>query len=149
MLSDGQVKTFRLVSRAVESEGAQGRLEPMALESGCCSRSGRIMLAQPQPGPISLLEVRVVDRLIAGREGAMAIGVIGQGQADLLEVVRARGPPRLLAGGLDRGQQEGDQDRDDGDDDQELDQGEAEGASPGPSSQPDVDHRFGPEKESS
>ena len=61
----------------------------------------------------------------------MAIGVIGQGQADLLEVIRARGPPRLLARGLDRRQQQCDQHRDDGDDHQELDQGEAGRRAPG------------------
>ena len=58
MLSDGHVKTFKPASRAVETEGS-GRpvSNRMALQSGCCSRSGRIMLAQPQPGPTSRWKV--------------------------------------------------------------------------------------------
>ena len=51
--------------------------------------------------------------------------VVVQGQADLLEVVDALGPPGGLAGRLHGGQEQGDQDGDDGDDDQQFDQGEA------------------------
>ncbi len=49
--------------------------------------------------------------------------VVVQGQAELLEVVRALRPPRGLAGRLDRGQQQRDENGDDCDDDEQLDQG--------------------------
>ena len=61
----------------------------------------------------------------------MTVGVLGEGQTDLLEVVLAGGPARLLPGGLDRRQEQGDQRPDDRDDDQELDEGEAERPSTG------------------
>ena len=48
--------------------------------------------------------------------------VIVHGQADLLQIVDALGPPCGFARRLNGRQQEGDQDRDDGDDDQKLDQ---------------------------
>ena len=50
--------------------------------------------------------------------------VVVQGDADLLQVVRALGAAGRLAGGLDGGQEQGDQHGDDGDDDQKLDQRE-------------------------
>ena len=53
--------------------------------------------------------------------------VVGEGQADLLEVVGALGPAGRLTRRLHRGQQQRDQDRDDGDDDQQLDQRETAG----------------------
>jgi hypothetical protein len=43
----------------------------------------------------------------------------------LLEVVDALHPPRGLASGLHRGEQQGDQDADDGNHDQKLNQGKA------------------------
>ena len=47
-------KTLRLASRAVAMlESWRGVSKMMGSERGCCSRSGRIMLAHPQPGPIS------------------------------------------------------------------------------------------------
>jgi hypothetical protein len=51
--------------------------------------------------------------------------VVVEGEADLLQVVDAPGPPRRLARRLDGGQQQGDQDGDDRDDHQQLDQREA------------------------
>jgi hypothetical protein len=51
--------------------------------------------------------------------------VIVHGDADLLQVVHALGPPRRLAGGLHGGQEQGDQDGDDRDDDQQFDQGKS------------------------
>jgi len=47
------------------------------------------------------------------------------GQADLLELVRALGACGGLPDLLHRRQQEADEDGDDGDDDEQLDQGEA------------------------
>jgi hypothetical protein len=52
-------------------------------------------------------------------------GVVGEGQADLLEVILAAHATRRLADLLDRGQQQRDQHGDDGDDDQQFDQGKA------------------------
>ena len=82
------------------------------------------MLAQPQPGPISCLKERTINRLVARWEGAMAVGVVGDGQTNLLEIVGTGRTPCLLAHGLNRRQQKGDQDRDDRDHNQKLDQGE-------------------------
>ena len=48
--------------------------------------------------------------------------VVVQGDADLLQVVRALDAPGGLAGRLDGGQQQGDQHGDDRDHDQQLDQ---------------------------
>ena len=84
------------------------------------------MLAHPHPGPSSVPRRRVPDRDVPRRECPVTVGVLGEGQPDLLEVVLAGDPPRLLAGGLDRRQEQGDERPDDRDDDQELDQGEAE-----------------------
>ena len=52
---------------------------------------------------------------------AVFVGVYRQGQ--LLQVIGAGHPPRGLARGLDRRQQQGNQNADDGDDDQEFDEG--------------------------
>ena len=57
--------------------------------------------------------------------------VVVDGQADLLEVVRALHPVGGLADLLDRGQQQADQDGDDGDHHQQLDQREADSKFPG------------------
>ena len=83
------------------------------------------MLAQPQPGPSSLSCKRIPGRNITGRQAAVAVRVLGEGQADLLQVVLASGPARLLPRGLDGRQEQGDQRPDDRDDHQELDEGEA------------------------
>ena len=99
----------------------------MLFDRACCSSSGRIMLAHPHPGPSSVPLEGVPDRDVPRRECPVTVGVLGEGQPDLLEVVLAGGPPRLLAGGLDRRQEQGDQRPDDRDDHQELDQGEADG----------------------
>ena len=66
-----------------------------------------------------------------GGERVVGVVVAVQGQADLLQVVDALGPPRRLACGLDGGQEQGDQDADDRDDHQELDQREGRAASAG------------------
>ncbi len=55
--------------------------------------------------------------------------VVGDGQAELLEVVGALGAAGGLAGALHGRQQQGDQHGDDRDDDQKLDQSET-GAAP-------------------
>ena len=55
----------------------------------------------------------------------LRVVVAVQGDADLLQVVDARDPPRGLAGGLDGRQEQRDQHRDDRDDHQQLDQREA------------------------
>ena len=83
--------------------------------------------AGPAPARAELLALQWVPRSRHSRaESPVAVGVLGEGQTDLLEVVLA-GAPRLLAGRLDGRQEQGDQHPDDRDDDQELDQGEAEG----------------------
>ena len=70
-------------------------------------------------------------RLRPGRAGELkregiVLGLIGmQGQADLLEVVRALGAAGRFAGGLDGGQEQAGQDREDRDHDQDFDEGEA------------------------
>ena len=43
-----------------------------------------------------LLKERTINRLVARWEGAMAHGVVGDGQTDLLEIVRTGGTSRLL-----------------------------------------------------
>src|SRR5262249_32890401 len=60
-----------------------------------------------------------------GGEGAVAVVVVVDGQADLLEVVGALQACGGLADLLHRGEQQADEDRDDGDDHQQLGQGEA------------------------
>ena len=62
------------------------------------------------------------------REGLVLVVIVLGGQADLLEVVRALGTSRRLAGGLDGGQEQRDQDGDDRDHHQQLDQREAAGS---------------------
>ena len=56
--------------------------------------------------------------MLPGRQAAHRAVVVVHGDADLLEVVDALGPPRGLARRLDRRQQQRDQHGDDGDDDQ-------------------------------
>src|SRR5207244_13345708 len=65
-----------------------------------------------------------------GCRRAVAVGTVevGQGQADLLEVVLALRAGGCLANLLDGRQEQADQDRDDGDHDEQLDQGEASAA---------------------
>src|SRR5262249_20535291 len=63
--------------------------------------------------------------LVAGREAPVATLVVVQGEADLLQVVHALGPPGRFPGRLHRREQQGDEDGDDGDDDQQLNEGEA------------------------
>jgi hypothetical protein len=53
----------------------------------------------------------------------MAVGVVGNGQTDLLEIVDTGRPPRLLACGLNRRQQQADQGSNDRDHNQKFDQG--------------------------
>jgi hypothetical protein len=60
-----------------------------------------------------------------------AVDVNQRSQGELLEVVHALDPPRCLAGGLDRRQQQRNQDADDRDDHQQLDQGETSSAAHG------------------
>ena len=67
----------------------------------------------------------VEGRPFAPGERAEGALVVVQGQADLLQVVRALGAAGRLAGRLHGGQQQGDQDGDDGDHDQQLDQRES------------------------
>src|SRR5207248_25249 len=57
--------------------------------------------------------------------GPQRRGVVGQGDAELLEVVLAPDAPRDAAGSLHGGYQQRDQDTRDRHDDQEFDQGEA------------------------
>ena len=78
--------------------------------------------AMPAPGGQAVQRALLPgDR--ARREDAVGGLVVVQGDAELLEVVRARGAPGGLAGRLHRRQGERDQDRDDRDRDQQLDQG--------------------------
>ena len=74
-----------------------------------------------------LVGAAVGEVLGEGRHRITRVGalVIGQRQAELLEVVRALGTPRGLARRLDRGKEQGDQHGDDRDHHQEFDQGEA------------------------
>src|SRR5262249_55535342 len=58
-------------------------------------------------------------------KGAQGVVIVVQGQANLLEVVRAAHPRGGLADLLDGRQQQADQDADDGDDHQQLDQRKA------------------------
>ena len=62
--------------------------------------------------------------LDAHREAAVGALVIGDAEANLLQVVGALGPTGRLAGRLYRGEQQSNQDGDDGDDDQQFDEGE-------------------------
>ena len=76
-------------------------------------------------GPVGVapdVEAPVVHQ---GREGAQLGHVVVHGQAQLLEIVLALGPPGRLAGRLHGRQQKCDENGDDGDDDQQLDQCEA------------------------
>ncbi|OYV85460.1 MAG: hypothetical protein B7Z73_13535 [Planctomycetia bacterium 21-64-5] len=59
----------------------------------------------------------------ARRKGADGRMIVGQRQADLLEVIVAVGAARGFAGGLHRRQQQRDQQTDDGDHHEQLDQG--------------------------
>ena len=61
---------------------------------------------QPRPGLRRAVARQDHDR----REGVVRGQVVVQGQADLLQVVRALGPPGGLAGRLDGGQEQADQD---------------------------------------
>src|SRR5262249_61648707 len=60
-----------------------------------------------------------------GEGAVVVVGVHGDRQADLLEVVPAGGPHGGLADLLDGRQEQADQDRDDGNDHQQLDQSHA------------------------
>ena len=107
MLSEGHKKTLK-VHQASGGHGGplHRRLEDDAIVKRLLLEVGQDH-ARPTPARADLLlKERTVNRLVAGREGAMAVGVVGDGQADLLEIVGAGGAPRLLARGLDRRQQE-------------------------------------------
>ena len=102
-----------------------GGLEPEAVRERLL-----LQLGQDHAGPApSRTDFRVMERIpdrdIARREASVAVGVLGEGQPDLLQVVLTGGPPRLLPGGLNRRQEQRDQRPDDRDDHQQLDQGEA------------------------
>jgi hypothetical protein len=72
------------------------------------------------PGRILTVHVDPAVRVLraAHREDVVGAVIVVQGQADLLQVVGALGPPSGLAGGLDGGQEQADQDRDDRDHDE-------------------------------
>ena len=63
---------------------------------------------------------------VAHRQAVVRVVITVEGDADLLQVVRAAHPPGRLAGRLHGRQEQRDQHADDGDDDQQLDQGESQ-----------------------
>src|SRR5258708_5695945 len=63
-------------------------------------------------------------------EHLICVSVIVHRDTELFEMVRAFRPPRSLAGGLHRGQEQRNQNANDGNDNKQLDQRKA-GASPG------------------
>jgi len=75
--------------------------------------------------------VRAVE--IPGRERVVGIGVVVQGQPELLQIVSARRPSRRFPGLLNGWKQKRNEDADNGDDGQKLDQ-----------SEPTSNHRFAP-----
>src|SRR5262249_44974317 len=75
---------------------------------------------RPAPGARILEGVPVFP---AVREVANQVMMVMERDADLFEVVGARGPVRRLAYLLHGGQEQSDQDADDGNDDQQFDQG--------------------------
>src|SRR5439155_14680752 len=71
-----------------------------------------------------LVRARPVTQVVAPAPWEFQVGIVirVQGEAHLLEVVRALDPGGRLADLLDRGQQKADEDGDDGDHYQQLDQ---------------------------
>jgi len=128
--SEGQDKTPILVYQAVaQPASAPWMLKLIELYTGVCSKKGRLRATQ-----LTILLLRAVAHpaLFGPVEPVMAPGgeeqvralVVGEGEADLLHVVRALDAAGGLAGRLHRRQQQRDQDGDDGDDDQQLDERE-------------------------
>ena len=101
-----------------------GNRKLIALNRLVCSKYPRIWLCVDQRAVDRRVHdlVHVVVSLAEG-QGPQGFVVIGNGQPELLEVVRALHAPGGLPCRLHRRQKQGDQDRDDRDHDQKLDQG--------------------------